>query len=191
MLANTTLMGLTFDDAMGLVGGGATLVDLRPVVDYLDVHVPGSLSLEYEVGPGLASRARDCLPLDVTIVILDLGAGDPMRAAAALRGKGFDVAGAVQDGLNRWAERNALASTETVSSPVAPVGGTILGVGDRGAKDEDADVHIPLEQLWARAGELRDRGGIVVAAGYGVRAALAVGILERAGIDKIAFWTAR
>ena len=190
MIVTTTLKSLDFDEALGVVEHGGAFVDLRPLDDYLEVHIPGSLSLQYEKGPGLGSRARDCLPLDLPLVILDLDAADPMRAAAALRGKGFSVVGSVADGLNRWAEaRENPISTETVESGVAPVGGRILDVGDRGAGRDAADVHIPLEQLWDRIDELQGQGGIVVAAGYGVRAALAVGMLERAGIEQIAFWT--
>ncbi|MQB00108.1 MAG: hypothetical protein GEU78_07405 [Actinobacteria bacterium] len=191
MLATTTLKGLDFDEALALIDGGAAFVDLRPVDEYLDVHIPGSLSLQYESGPGLAGRARDCLPLALPLIVLDLGDGDAVRAAAALRGKGFTVAGGVDDGLNRWAAAQSLASTETVRSLVAPVGGTILDLGDKGARRESADIHIPLERLWDDTEDLADRDGIVIAAGYGVRAALAVGILERAGIQKIAFWKGR
>lgn len=192
MLAPASLKSLDFDDALALVDAGAAFADLRPVDDYLDVHIPGSLSLEYESGPGLAGRARDCLPLDLTLIVLDLGSGEPAGAAAALQGKGFDVAGSVDDGLNRWvAARANLISTETVRSRVAPVGGTIVDLGDRGAQREAAEIHIPLEQLWDRVAELEGQDGIVIAAGYGVRAALGVGILERAGIDKIAFWKGR
>lgn len=192
MLATASLKSLDFDDALALVDAGAAFADLRPVDDYLDVHIPGSLSLQYESGPGLAGRARDCLPLDLTLIVLDLGSGDPAGAAAALRGKGFDVAGSVDDALNRWAAAPAnLISTETVRSRVAPVGGTIVDLGDRGAQRQAAEIHIPLELLWDRTDELEGRDGIVIAAGYGVRAALGVGILERAGFDKIAFWKSR
>lgn len=192
MLVTTTLKTLDFGDALDVVDQGGAFVDLRTVDDYLEVHIPGSLSLQYESGPGLAGRARDCLPLELPLVILDLGAADPVQATAALRGKGFAVVGSVADGLNRWAEaRENPISTETVESRVAPVGGTILDVGDRGALRDAGDIHIPLEQLWARVDELKDKGGIVVAAGYGVRAALAVGILERALVEQIAFWKSR
>jgi rhodanese-related sulfurtransferase len=190
MLVTTTMKALEFTDALTVVQDGGAFVDLRAVDDYLDVHIPGSLSLQYESGPGLAGRARDCLPLDRALVILDLGTADAVQATAALRGKGFTVAGAVADGLNRWADGRGLVSTETVASRVAPVGGTILDVGDRGARPDAAQIHIPLEQLWERSDELKDHGGIVIAAGYGVRAALAVGILECSGIEQIAFWKA-
>ena len=192
MLATSTVKTVEFDEALAVVDKGGAFVDLRSLDAYLDVHIPGSLSVQYESGPGLAGRARDCIPLDVPLVILDLGAGDAAQAAAALRGKGFTVAGAVSDGLNRWAEaRQNPVSTETVESTVPPVGGTILDVGDRGAPADAAQIHIPLERLWDRVGELADKGGIVVAAGYGVRAALAVGMLERAGVEQIAFWKAK
>jgi rhodanese-related sulfurtransferase len=191
MLAATTLKGLSSDEALALIDGGSAFVDLRSVDEYLDVHIPGSLSLQYESGPGLAGRARDCLPLALPLIVLDLGAGDAVGVAAALRGKGFTVAGAIDDGLNRWAAARSLASTETVRSRVAPVGGTILDLGDKGAQRDSADIHIPLERLWENTEDLADEDGIVIAAGYGVRAALAVGILERAGIQKIAFWKGR
>src|SRR2546427_5172967 len=102
----TTLKRLSFDEALGEVEAGrAAFADLRNVDDYLDVHIPGSLELLYEWGPGMASRARDCLPLDLAAILLDLGAGDVTHAAASLRGKGFTVPGTVDDGINAWAAR--------------------------------------------------------------------------------------
>ncbi|MFN2388867.1 MAG: rhodanese-like domain-containing protein [Actinomycetota bacterium] len=192
----TTLKHLTIEEALAHHDAGAAFVDLRPVEDYLDVHIPGSIDLQYEWGPGMPSRARDCLPLDLPLILLDLGAGDVAHAAAALRGKGFAVVGKVEDGINGWAAaRGTPASTEVVSGDRR--GRTypedrrplILDVCDPGAGQIKDATTIPIEQLWPRRDEVaRHNGPVVIAGGKGVRAALAVGILERGGVDEIVFW---
>jgi rhodanese-related sulfurtransferase len=179
---------LPFEDALAQVDAGAAFVDLRPVQAYLDVHIPGSLELLYEFGPGFVGRARDCLPLDLPLILLDLGYGDLENAAGALRGKGFNVEGAVADGINRWTStRGRPVSTEVIEGDRAS-GGVAVDVGDPGAGRCEGARQIPLEQLWGRAHELQDADRVVVVAGVGVRAALAVGILERCGVKEVAFW---
>ncbi len=183
-----TLRTLTFDDALTQVDDGACFVDVRDVQAYLDVHIPGSLELLYESGPGFNSRARDCIPLEVPVILLDLGVGDLVHAAASLRGKGFDVLGKVDDGLNQWvARKGAPASTEVVTD--RPEGVTILHVNDPGTADVKPDLSIPIEKLWTRIDEVTD-SQVAIAAGFGVRAALGVGMLERAGHD-VLFWKTR
>jgi rhodanese-related sulfurtransferase len=190
-MSTTTLKPLSFEDATAHVDAGAVFVDLRDVQSYLDVHIPGSIELFYESGPGLASRARDCVPLEWPLVLLDLGTGDAGHAAASLRGKGFDVIGSVTDGLNGWAAaRGTPASTELVRGGSAP-DGVLLDVGDPGVTGTGDALSIPVERLWSRRDEIASEGPIVVAAGYGIRAALAVGLLERAGRDDIVFWKTR
>ena len=193
MAIATTLRELSFDDALRAVDRGAAFLDLRRVDAYLEVHVPGALSNVYEAGPGFATRARDCIPLDVPLVLADLGdpAADLRRAAASLRGKGFTVLGASRDAINRWAQaRGAPASTEIIEGMRAS-GGILLDVADPGADTIEGAVRIPADRLWARIDEIRDNDRVVGAAGYGVRAALAIGILERFGVKNIAFWKTR
>lgn len=178
---------LPFEEAAAAVDRGAAFVDLRPIESYLEVHIPGSLALLYEFGPGMASRARDCLPPSVPLVLLDLGHGDLANAAGSLRGKGFTVLGRVTDGINAWAAAGGSpVSTEIVTRPQ----GRVLDVGDPGAGGGDNATRIPVERLWARASELEDGEAITVASGYGVRAALAVGILERFG-HEVVIWSSR
>ncbi|MDQ3957975.1 MAG: hypothetical protein M3273_06585 [Actinomycetota bacterium] len=191
MPVTSTLKRLSFDEALEVVGMGGALIDLRPTAAYLDTHVPGSLDIVYEEGPGMSSRARDCLPLGIPYVLLDLKHGDPTLAAAALRGRGFSVVGAVEDGLNHWAGRGErLASTDVLASPDAPAG-TLLDVADPGAPRIAGAVSIPADDLWPRAGELDGSDRVVVIAGYGVRAGLCIGILERAGFDDVVMWRPR
>ncbi|MGH2828068.1 MAG: rhodanese-like domain-containing protein [Actinomycetota bacterium] len=187
MLTKPALQSLEFEEALDAVDRGAAFIDLRPIASYFEVHIPGSIPLLYEFGPGLASRARDCLPLSLSLVVLDLGHGDCAHAAASLRGKGFTVLGKIEDGINQWAAlRGTPRSTEIVASPV----GKVVDVGDPGAQAGDDAIHIPIERLWGRVDELRDHDQLTVASGYGVRASVAAGILERAGHD-VAIWSTR
>ena len=188
MVATSTLKSLSLDVADDVVDEGAAFVDLRPIRDYLDVHIPGSLALLYEFGPGMASRARDCLPLSLPLVLLDDGSSDMMNAAASLRGKGFTVLGKLDGGVSDWAQAHgAPASTEVVDAPAE--GATVLDVSDPGAAEATGAVTIPIELLWTRVHELERRGPVVVNAGRGIRAALAVGMLERAGIGVVFWWS--
>jgi len=184
MLTRPSIRTLPFEDAAAAVDSGAAFVDLRPIESYLEVHIRGSIALLYEFGPGMASRARDCLPLSLPLVLLDLGHGDLANAAGSLRGKGFTVLGQVADGINKWAAAGGSpVSTETSDQQA----GLVLDVGDPGASPGESALRIPVEVLWGRASELDENETITVVSGYGVRAALAVGILERFGHD-VAVW---
>ena len=188
MTVTAAVKRMTFAEALDVVAMDGALVDLRPPAAYLETHVPGSLDLVYEHGPGMPSRARDCMPLGMPYVLLDLGHGDLDHTAAALRGKGFNVLGVVGDGLNQWAATGErLASTEILPADPAPEG-TLLHVGDPGARAPEGAVTIPAEDLWPRTGELDPGRRVVVVAGYGVRAALCVGILERKGFRDVSLW---
>jgi len=187
MLTRPSVRTLPFEDAAAAAERGAAFVDLRPIESYLEVHIPGSLALLYEFGPGMASRARDCVPLGVPLVLLDLGHGDGAHAAGSLRGKGFTVLGQVTDGINEWAAAGGSpVSTEIVTRPQ----GRVLDVGDPGAGPGEDATRIPVETLWARVSELDNGESITVASGYGVRAALAIGILERFG-HEVVVWDSR
>lgn len=191
MLPTTTLKTLDPDVALGHVDDGAAFVDLRAIDAYLDVHIPGSLALLYEFGPGMASRARDCLPLELPLILLRSDGVSMANAAASLRGKGFTVLGELEDGINEWARaKTPPASTETVSG-ARPPRGNVLDVGDPGARAGADAVRIPIEKLWARVADVSAEDPVVIVSGFGVRAALAVGILERAGRRDVLAWRTR
>ncbi len=188
MLATSILKELSFTEAIRNIEAGAAFVDLRPVRDYLDVHITGSLSLLYERGPGFQSRARDCIPLSLPLILLSSDGVDMVHAAASLRGRGFGVPGELKDGINEWSRRyGAPASTEVYRGP-EPRQGLVLDVCDPETTPLDNALQIPVEQLWARVSEVAAEGRIFVAGGRGVRAALAVGILERAGATDIVYY---
>jgi rhodanese-related sulfurtransferase len=178
---------LSLDQSEAHVRAGAAYIDLRDVSDYLDVHIPGSISLQYEFGPGFPVRARDCIPLEVPLILLERSDVDVPFAAASLRGKGFAVLGVLPDAVNSWAHKNGTpASTEVFEGPEPP-SGTLLDVGDPGAPRIPDATRTPIDRLWTQA-NLEGNDTAVIVAGRGVRAALAVGMLERAGHERIAFW---
>lgn len=188
MQVTTSLRTLTIEEALQAVAAGGAFIDLREVDDYFDVHVPGSLSLEYERGPGMPGRARDCIPLSIPFVLLDEGEHDMNAVAAALRGKGFAVAGSLPGGVRAWAEAAGTPASTEVHGGSAPPRGTVLMVGDPGAPVADEGTVVPIEKLYERAGELRKVGPVVVSTGRGLRAALAIGFLERAGVEDVSVW---
>ena len=98
----STLRSLTVARARELLAGDALAIDLRPIGDYLAGHIHGSIPLLFEAGPGLGGRARDLLPLDARLVLLDDDVSPVERAADSFRGKGFDVVGALAGGVNAW-----------------------------------------------------------------------------------------
>lgn len=190
MAVLTTLKQLDFEEAVHLTTDGAAFVDFRPIDKYLAGHIPGSLPLVYEAGPGMPSRARDCLPLDLPLILLDAPLVDFSNAAAGLRGKGFSVVGRVDGALDRWrAVKGGLVATdEPANTPDADV---MLDVGDPGAIAPQGAFRISVERLWAELDRLEGVERIVIVSGVGVRAALAVGMLERAGVKKVQIWRTR
>jgi rhodanese-related sulfurtransferase len=186
-VTQATTHELSLEESEARVGSGAAYIDMRAVSDYLDVHIPGSISLQYEFGPGFPVRARDCIPLEVPLVLLDRGDVDVPFAAASLRGKGFAVLGVLTDGINAWADKHGTpGSTEVFEGPETP-SGTLLDVGDPGAPRLPEATRTPIERLWTHTPPLGNDTAVIIA-GRGVRAALAVGMLERAGHERIAFW---
>lgn len=188
----TSLRTLTVEQGEEHTRRGAVYVDVREVSDYLDEHVPGSLSLEYEFGPGMPGRARDCVPLDTAFVLLERPGLDMHEVAASFRGKGFAVEGVIVGGARAWTEeRGGPASTEVYEGRSTPEG-TLLDIGDPGTRILEGARFISIERLWEQAASIATSGEkVVIAAGRGLRSALAVGMLERAGAEEIVFWWTR
>lgn len=166
--------------------GGGLLIDLRPIDQYLERHFRGSVPLLYEAGPGLGGRARDLLPLEARLVLLEDGTSPLEDAAASLRGKGFDVAGYLQGGID------ATGIGELISTPIASRNypGSVrifLNVADPGTIAGDDALFLPVDRLWQKHEDLDRNAHIGVLAGWGVRAAAAVGILENLGFENLTF----
>jgi rhodanese-related sulfurtransferase len=163
---------------------GGILIDLRPVDDYLARHIPRSIPLLFESGPGLGGRARDLLPLDARLVLLEDDVSDLTESVDSFRGKGFEVAGYLEGGVDGWPDGD-LAATPAIQLDEWKKG-PLLNVNDPGTIPPDGALPIPTERLWQRYQEI-PAGAIGVLAGWGVRAAAAVGILEFLGLRELTF----
>lgn len=171
-----------------ILGDQGLLIDLRPVDEYLARHWVGSIPLLFEDGPGLGGRARDLLPLDARLVLLEDSNSALDDSAASFRGKGFDVAGYLEAGVygRRPANDVGISSTPDISIDEAE-SLFLLDVVDPGSLSDGRGLLIPAERLWLRAGELDKKSRIGVLAGWGVRAAAALGILEKIGFRDLVF----
>ena len=182
------LRNLTPARARELLAGDALAIDLRPVGEYLAGHIHGSIPLLYEAGPGLGGRARDLLPLEARLVLLDDGVSPVERAADSFRGKGFDVVGVLTGGVRAWAD--PLVTTPVIQLADTPDVLALINVSDPGTvlpPGHGVGASIPVERLWDKAGELGRNWDLGILAGYGVRAAAAVGILETLGFTRLTF----
>jgi rhodanese-related sulfurtransferase len=163
------------------------LIDIREVDDYIAGHIRGSISNLWEAGTGFATRARDLLPLDSPLIMVEHPDLPTEDAAQQLRGKGFDVVGALAGGIEGWPEPSEVVATRVLEVDELPGDLFYLHVYDPGTQAPQSPFHIAVERLWERFGEISDYRRIGVLAGYGVRAAAAVGILERLGIPEVVF----
>jgi rhodanese-related sulfurtransferase len=180
------LRSIDIQRARELLSGAGLLIDLRPIDQYLDRHVRGSIPLLYEAGPGLGGRARDLLPLDARLLLLQDDSSPLEDAAASFRGKGFDVVGLVEGGVSKW-PYSEVTSTPSVPSEQWQTPHELINVADPGTIRAGTSLFIPVETLWTRTSELDPGFHYGVMAGWGVRAAAAVGILEKLGFRRLSF----
>lgn len=163
---------------------GGLIIDLRPIDEYLRKHIRGSIPLLFDNATGFSGRARDLIPLDSPCVLVDSGSANLDEAAEIMRARGFDVPGYLQnlDGL----PGSKPGPTEVVTL-MRPGELVLLDVGDPGTEAPRNTTKIPLERLWTEAPKLDKASTIGVLAGWGVRAAAAIGILEKLGFARPLF----
>ncbi len=177
-----TLAPLTADAVERLRSRGATVVDVRPVADYAEAHVPGSLSIPLRAQ--FATWLGWLAPPDVPLVLLRNDDQDPADAVWQALEIGYDhVVGELAGGLPAWiAARLATARAEIVKpSGIGPRQVLDVRQGSEFAVGHlPGAVHMELGAL-ADAADRVPAGPVVVMCGHGERAAGAVSVLERAG----------
>lgn len=189
MITTSTLRALRSDRVRQVLEAGGVVVDLRPIHDYLSAHILGSIPLLYEAGPGLGGRARDLLPLDSRILLLEDPTSPLDKAADAFRGKGFEVVGYIAGGVDAW-QTGPLGGTSIIALANTLPDLFLVDVADPGTAIpalRRPPLRIPVELLWERVGELDPSKPVGVLAGYGVRAAAAIGILEHLGLRELTY----
>ncbi|MCA1840442.1 MAG: hypothetical protein ABR507_05155 [Actinomycetota bacterium] len=164
-----------------LRSAGAIVIDLRAYAEHLAQRPRGSVSLQFEAGPGFGGRARDLLRLGSSLIIIDDGHQPIDDAAAMLHGKGFAVNGYV-----RLEDSPQIIETKVVDVDDAR-DLELLNVADPGTIEVPNARFIPAEDLWTRVDSLQPNYRIGVLAGWGLRAAAAIGILEMLGFEDPVF----
>ncbi|MFE2169767.1 rhodanese-like domain-containing protein [Streptomyces sp. NPDC059447] len=172
----------------GLAGGGAQIVDGRGRAEFAAAHLPGALCDELD--DRFASLVGEIVPFGTRLVlVLPEPEEDAAREAITqlLRIGYEDVAGYLAGGVAAWAAAGRpLRSLRTADA--AELAGRLDGrrvLDVRPGHPEGGipgTLRVPLAELPHRLGELPRDEEVYVVCGTGRRAAIAAGLLDRAGI---------
>lgn len=173
---------LTADEVVRLRESGAEVVDVRPVGDFADAHVPGSVSIPLR--PVFATWLGWLVDAGRPIVVVRNADQDPAEILWQARKVGYDqIVGELAGGFAAW----TTAGEPTGSIPVAGVealdGARVLDIRQH---NEYGAGHVPgadNTELGALVDHARDLPNepLVVMCGHGERAMSAASLLARAG----------
>lgn len=170
----------------------ATVIDTRPMEEYLESHIPGSVSNEFR--DAYAVWLGSIVPegTELLFVTGDGVATDRVVDESLL--VGYErFGGVLEGGISAWtgaglAVKNIPLIDAVVAKRVVVDGGVTLDVRETNefaAGHIDGALHIPLGSLSSRIEEVpRDRP-IVTYCGHGERSTTAASILEVAGIANV------
>jgi hydroxyacylglutathione hydrolase len=173
---------------------GAVVLDTRPAAQYGAGHVPGSLHIG--LSGQFASWAGALISPGVPILFVSEDADEVREARTRLARVGLEnVAGYLEGGLLEWHRAGLpLATTEQIGVEELDArihegrAGSILDVrrpGEWQAGHIAGAVHVPLNTLGDRAGELPNDQPVAVVCAGGFRSSIGTSILERQGFTKI------
>jgi glyoxylase-like metal-dependent hydrolase (beta-lactamase superfamily II)/rhodanese-related sulfurtransferase len=185
------------DEVAAILDGGGTLIDGRAPKAWMSEHVPGSVSVTI-VHATVGSRAAAAVDPRSPVVVTAQTEAEAEEVARRLEAVGFrDLRGILAGGVSRWHQGGrATASTESIVSRelaarLASGELSLLDVRDDdewGAGHVSGSLHVPLLALAAQLESIRAGVGdapLAVACSAGNRAAVAVSLLERAGITRV------
>ncbi len=172
--------------ASGLLRDGAVLVDVRPVIEYADGHVPRSLCIPLR--DAFATWLGWLAPQAEPLVVLRSAGQDPDEVAWQAAKIGYDnLVGELAGGIQAWTAAGLPVTATGLVGPQAVVGPEALDVRQRAeyvAGHLPGAWHIELGALPARAADLPDQP-VVVMCSHGERAATGASLLERAGREGV------
>ena len=185
------LAPLSADQVRTLRDGGVQVIDVRPVTDYAQGHIPGSLAIPLR--DAFATWLGWLVPDPATPLVIVAGPGQDLGEVTWQALKiGYDnLAGTLASGLPAWqAAGNPVAATPLLApgqvNPAAVVdvrqGGEYAGGHLPGARN------IELGALARQAARVAGQP-VVTMCGHGERAATAASVLERAGHAGVAILT--
>jgi hydroxyacylglutathione hydrolase len=181
-----TFAPLTVEQVGRLVDGGATVVDVRPIEEYAEAHVPGSLSIELR--PAFGTWLGWLLPEDAVVIVLRSLDQDPAEILGQAAKVGYDIAGELAGGIAAWTDADLATTSTALVTPTTMI--DVQRVLDIRQGSEFAAGHVPgaehseLGSLSAAATSLAN-GPMTVMCGHGERAMSAASVLERAGRDNM------
>jgi hydroxyacylglutathione hydrolase len=171
---------------------GAVVVDVRPVTDFSDAHIPGALSIPLR--PQFATWLGWLVPPGVPLVVVRNQDQDPEEVAWQARKVGYDqLTGELAGGMGAWSAAGvATCGIPLVTAEQLPD----ISTGDLEVLDvrQDSEFrgghvpgarHVELGALADRAAHLPARPTVVMC-GHGERAMGAASLLARAGRSQLA-----
>jgi hydroxyacylglutathione hydrolase len=161
---------------------GTTVLDVRPLDDFLAGHAPGAVSVP--VGGGsFATKAAFVLAPDATVVVAASSAAEAQRAVRGLRSVGLlELAGYVVGGGPATLAAVPLDELERLLAD----GAELLDVRERDERDGGyiaGSRNVPYRLLAVAGAEVPTDRPVVTICESGARAAIAASILAARGVD--------
>jgi rhodanese-related sulfurtransferase/glyoxylase-like metal-dependent hydrolase (beta-lactamase superfamily II) len=182
---------MPLDAVLALQEVGGQILDVRDPEEFAASHLVGSINIG--LGGQYATWAGTVLSREHPIVII-ANPGREREAAVRLGRIGFDhVVGYLKDGMLSLASRPDLTTTterisatlaaERAAGPAAPVVIDVRAPGERRQKLIPGSVHIPLNHLSERLGELPKNQPLLVHCAGGYRSSIAASLLQQRGFQ--------
>jgi hydroxyacylglutathione hydrolase len=169
-------------EELGEVPRGASLLDVRPIGDFLAGHRPGAVNVPVD-GGSFATKAGFVLELGTPVVV---GAGSAAEAQRALRGLNsvgvLDVAGSI-DGAGP--ERMEPVGLDELEALLA-AGAELIDVRERDERDGGyiaGSRNIPYRLLSVAGADVPADRPVVTICESGARAGIAASLLSARGLD--------
>jgi hydroxyacylglutathione hydrolase len=161
-----------------------TLLDVRSVAAFAEMHVPGSVGIAK--GPSLALWAGWLLDTASPIVLVTDG-GDDVEVRLALARVGLDaVLGHLEGGVEAWrAAGLPLAETDQVTEIGDAIALDVRNDAERSHRSIPGSLHVMLGDLPAAMCALAKEKTIVTVCESGLRASIAASLLQRAGFSDV------
>lgn len=191
LVRDTTLTPLPVDDVVRLGATGAAVVDVRPVPDFADAHLPGAVSIPLRAA--FATWLGWLIERDRPWLIVRGTDQDPGEVLWQARKIGHDrlLLGALDGGVPAWSAAGHPTGSISLVGPGELEGARVLDVRQHGEYDAG---HLP-DAVHVELGDLADHPATVpqqptvVMCGHGERAMSAASLLARAGHADVAVLT--
>jgi hydroxyacylglutathione hydrolase len=187
------LKPLSLDEVLQKHAAGAQILDVREPSEFNGAHLLGSVNIG--LGGQFASWAGTLLDRDRPIVLV-ASPGQERQAATRLGRIGFDhVAGYLQGGMATVESRPELVGqtgrlaaavlAEQQASSEQPLVVDVRNDRERREKLIEGSLHLPLNHLKERIGELPRSRRIVVHCAGGYRSSIAASIMKQTGVTDV------